>query len=37
MELKQYIAEAFSKEYGYRLNLHTDCGADLMDILEKCP
>ena len=37
MELKQYIAEAFSKEYGYRVKLAQDCGNELMDILEKCP
>jgi len=36
MELKQYIAEAFSKEYGYRIKVAADCGDDHMDILEKC-
>ena len=36
MELKQYIAEAFSKEYGYRIKIAADCGNDHMDILEKC-
>jgi len=36
MELKQYIAESFKKEYGYRLKFAADCGSDQMDILEKC-
>ena len=35
-ELKQYIAEAFSKEYGYRVKIASDCGSDHMDIIEKC-
>jgi len=36
MELKQYIAEAFSKEYSYRIKLAADCGSEHMDIIEKC-
>ena len=36
MELKQYIAEAFSKEYGFRVKIAADCGSDHMDIIEKC-
>ena len=35
-ELKQYIAEAFSKEYGFRVKIASDCGSDHMDIIEKC-
>ena len=36
MELKQYITEAFSKEYGFRIKIASDCGSDHMDIIEKC-
>lgn len=36
MELKNYIAESFNKEYGYRLKFAADCTADHMDMLEKC-
>ena len=36
MELKNYIAESFNKEYAYRVKLAHDCGADQMDMLEKC-
>jgi hypothetical protein len=36
MELKTYIAEAFKKEYGFRVKIAADCGSDHMDILEKC-
>ena len=36
MELKKYIAEAFSKEYGYRVKIASDCGSEHMDIIEKC-
>ena len=36
MELKNYIAESFTKEYAYRVNCAHDCGADQMDMLEKC-
>ena len=36
MELKNYIAESFKKEYGYRIKMAFDCGSDQMDILEKC-
>jgi len=36
MELKNYIAESFNKEYGYRLKFAADCGSDQMDMLEKC-
>ena len=36
MELKKYIAEAFSKEYGYRVKILSDCGSEHMDIIEKC-
>ena len=36
MELKQYISEAFSKEYGFRVKIAADCGSDHMDIIEKC-
>ena len=36
MELKNYIAESFKKEYAYRVKLAHDCGADQMDMIEKC-
>ena len=36
MELKNYIAESFTKEYAYRVKFAHDCGADQMDMLEKC-
>ncbi len=36
MELKNYIAESFNKEYGYRLKFAADCSAEHMDMLEKC-
>ncbi len=36
MELKDYLNESFTKEYGFRLKFAADCGADHMDILEKC-
>mgnify|MGYP000306620848 CR=1 FL=1 len=36
MELKNYIAESFTKEYAYRVKLAHDCGADQMDMIEKC-
>ena len=36
MELKQYISEAFSKEYGFRVKIAADCGSNHMDIIEKC-
>ena len=36
MELKQYISEAFSKEYGFRVKIASDCGSEQMDMLEKC-
>ena len=36
MELKDYLKESFTKEYGFRLKFAADCGADHMDILEKC-
>lgn len=36
MELKQYITEAFSKEYGFRVKIASDCGSEQMDIIEKC-
>ena len=36
MELKNFIAESFKKEYGYRLKFAADCGSEHMDILEKC-
>ena len=36
MELKNYIAESFNKEYAYRVKLAHDCGADQMDMIEKC-
>lgn len=36
MELKNYIAESFNKEYGYRLKFAADCGSEQMDMLEKC-
>jgi hypothetical protein len=36
MELKQYIAESFSKEYAYRVKIAADCGSEHMDIIEKC-
>ena len=32
MELKNYIAESFNKEYAYRVKLAHDCGADQMDM-----
>ena len=35
MELKNFIAESFKKEYGYRLKFAADCGSEHMDILEK--
>jgi hypothetical protein len=36
MELKQYISEAFSKEYGFRVKIAGDCDSGTMDMLEKC-
>ena len=36
MNLKDYITESFKKEYGYRVKFAHDCGANEMDILEKC-
>jgi len=36
MELKDYIAESFKKEYAYRIKLAHDCGADQMSMIEKC-
>ena len=36
MELKQHIAESFSKEYAYRVKIAADCGSEHMDIIEKC-
>ena len=36
MELKDYLKESFTKEYGFRLKFAADCGSDHMDILEKC-
>ena len=36
MELKNYIAESFKKEYAYRVKLAHDCGAEQMDMIEKC-
>ena len=36
MELKNYIAESFTKEYAYRVKLAHNCEADQMDMLEKC-
>ena len=36
MELKNYITESFSKEYGYRIKFAADCGSEHMDMLEKC-
>ena len=36
MNLKDYITESFKKEYAYRVKLAHDCGADQMDMLEKC-
>ena len=36
MELKNYIAESFKKEYAYRVKLAHDCSADQMDMIEKC-
>ena len=36
MELKNYIAESLNKEHGYRIKFAADCGADHMDMLEKC-
>ena len=36
MELKNYIAESFKKEYGYRVKFAHDCGPNEMDVIEKC-
>jgi len=36
MNLKDYITESFKKEYGYRVKFAHDCGANEMDVLEKC-
>ena len=36
IELKQHIAESFSKEYAYRVKIAADCGSEHMDIIEKC-
>lgn len=35
MNLKEFITESFNKEYGYRIKIAADCGADHMDRLEK--
>ena len=36
MKLKEYIAESFKKEYGYRIKLAADCSDDHLNMLEKC-
>jgi len=36
MELKDHLTESFSKEYGYRVKIAADCGAEQMDALESC-
>jgi hypothetical protein len=33
-QLKDYLSESFNKEYGYRVKIAADCGADHMDRLE---
>ena len=33
-ELKDIINESFNKEYGYRIKIASDCGADHMSKLE---
>lgn len=36
MQLKDFIAESFKKEYAYRVKFAFDCGADEMTKLENC-
>ncbi len=36
MKLKDYITESFKKEYGYRVKIAGDCGAEQMSTLEGC-
>lgn len=36
MELREYLAESFKKEYGYRVKIAADCGQDHMSALESC-
>ena len=35
-QLKDYLTESFSKEYGYRVKIAADCGAEQMSKLESC-
>lgn len=36
MQFKEYITESFSKEYGFRVKIAADCGAEHMTALEAC-
>lgn len=36
MQLKDYLAESFKKEYAYRVKFAADCGNEQMDMLEQC-
>jgi len=36
MKLKEYIAESFSKEYGYRIKIAADCDEKTLTKLEAC-
>ncbi len=35
MQLKEFIAESFKKEYAYRVKFAANCGAEQMTQLEK--
>ena len=36
MKLREYIAESFNKEYGYRIKLACDCTQEQIDVIEQC-
>jgi len=36
MQLKDFIAESFKKEYAYRVKFACDCGPEQMTKLENC-
>lgn len=36
MKLKDYITESFKKEYGYRVKIAADCGAEHLSKIESC-
>ena len=36
MQFKEFLAESFNKEYGYRVKIAADCNGDHMDMIESC-